>query len=1028
MSSIDIARLNQALQAALSSNPDDRDSILAEACAGDEALEAVARRLISEETEDTAFFQTGGALDAVTESGSADFEDLEGEVVDNYLLLRRIGSGGFGDVYAAQQLAPVRRQVAFKILKAGMDTRAVLARFDAERQALARMEHSNVAKIFDAGATARGRPYFVMEFVDGECITDYCDRLKLRTKGRLKLFLSVCQAVQHAHQKGVIHRDLKPSNILISTAEPAPAPKVIDFGIAKATADDDDATRYTRHGELIGTPVYMSPEQAGLGDRDVDTRADVYSLGVVLYRLLTGVLPVDPAALKKMSPLERLKHLQTYDAPKPSSRVSPRDVSSETRAGRRGVDARILRREVRGDLDWIVLRALEKDPDRRYAAVAEMADDIARYLRHEPVSAGPPSATYRFSKFARRNKVALTVASAFVATLIAALIFSNLQRIEAESAREDLEAVTEFQANMLQSLDAADMGRSLYADLQSSIENAGRAKGTPELVIGDRLDALAVALTDISMTDTARRSIHNHVLLPALDALDERFGAEPLIETRLRMTIGHLYMGLAMYDEAREQFARALELRVSSLGSNHIDTLEVRRKLASIERRSGNLQTAEREFRQILDELTEQVGPTNEQRLRAAHSLSTTLRDLGRYDEAEPLAQSVYENTRDASTSDDLSISAVVALGYQRRRQGRNAEAESIYREGLSRSRTALGNDHPTTLTLLNNLATTHQAQGEYEKAEPLLREALEIKRQTHGNESPTTLLAMGNLARLLLRLNQVAEAEALVHEQIDHSLRAFGVDHAESVYAQGTLAHVAWAHGDFRRGIELTDEDVRTYGRVLGAQHPETLWKRQELGEFQLHVGDAAAAETTLRAALDASGEALGHDHLDTLSAMERLGAVLVERSRWAEAESLLDQAWRESITRLGDSHPLTLRRAARLGDVHTRAGRLQEARALIEPAFEALDSLVPRSHVARMDAALRLSRLRVAQGNYERAERLLLDAWSDGVDAGKGGMGYRKSVAELLVRVYEQSDRAEEWARWQSRYAELQRSTSMS
>src|SRR6516164_1573155 len=367
-------------------------------------------------------------------------EQSLGTMIGRYKLLEKVGEGGFGVVYVAEQREPVKRRVALKIIKLGMDTRQVIARFEAERQALALMDHPNIAKVLDAGATGTGRPYFVMELVRGIKITDYCEQNQLSTRERLDLFISVCQAIQHAHQKGIIHRDIKPSNILVTLHDGVPVPKVIDFGIAKATQGElTDKTVYTQLQEFIGTPAYMSPEQAEMSGLDIDTRADIYSLGVLLYELLTGKTPFDAEDLLKAGLEQMRRTIREKEPLKPSTRLSQQLVAADVsrrKSGpsdrgeisadvRRRLQVRKLIELLRGELDWIVMRCLEKDRTRRYATANGLASDVQRYLNTEPVTARPPSQLYRFRKMVRRNKLAFGTASAVAAALVIGLGLST---------------------------------------------------------------------------------------------------------------------------------------------------------------------------------------------------------------------------------------------------------------------------------------------------------------------------------------------------------------------------------------------------------------------------------------------------------------------------------------------------------------------------------------------------------------------------------------------------------------------------
>jgi serine/threonine protein kinase/Tfp pilus assembly protein PilF len=454
--------------------PEQWEAYARAACAGDEALLARVRQLLRAHAEAGSFLDDPAPdLPATAEEPAV--TERPGTLVGPYKLLEQIGEGGFGVVFMAEQAQPLRRKVALKVLKPGMDTKQVVARFEAERQALALMDHPNIAHVFDGGATASGRPYFVMELVRGVPITAFCDQNQLGIRERLRLFVDVCQAVQHAHQKGIIHRDLKPGNVLVTLHDGRPVPKVIDFGVAKALGQElTDSTLFTGFAQLVGTPLYMSPEQAELSGLDVDTRSDIYSLGVLLYELVTGTTPFEKERFCRLGPDEMRRILREEEPPRPSTRLSTLGQAAAPISARRGSDPRRLRQLCRGEVDWVVMRCLDKDRARRYATANGLALDLERYLADEPVQACPPSAWYRARKFARRNKSALATAALLGALLAAALaavgwaVRDRAARVKVAEgnvklALEDATALRR-QARWPEALEAAKRAEGFWAD------------------------------------------------------------------------------------------------------------------------------------------------------------------------------------------------------------------------------------------------------------------------------------------------------------------------------------------------------------------------------------------------------------------------------------------------------------------------------------------------------------------------------------------------------------------------------------
>ena len=474
------AREKQIFLAALDcASAGDRAACISAACGGDAELQQAVEKLLAADERAGGELQTSGGapaarlkerLDAAAVAFGLDWStagmreagesipDRTGEQIGPYRLMEKLGEGGFGEVYVAEQQQPLRRRVALKLLKPGMDSRDVIARFEAERQALALMDHPHIARVLDAGSTSVGQPYFVMELVRGLPINRYCEQYDLDVPARLELFIDVCQAVQHAHQKGVIHRDIKPTNILVTRHDTEAVVKVIDFGVAKAVGDPlTEKTLYTRLAQMIGTPAYMSPEQAEMNSLDVDTRSDIYSLGVVLYELLTGVTPFEQRRLQTASFDEMRRIIREEEPPRPSVRLTTRLQVETTAGAQRSSDVRVRSRALRGDLDWIVLKALEKDRRRRYETAADFARDVRQYLNQQPVAARPPSLAYRVSRFARRNKVAFATTVFVLLSLVSGTVVSTWQAIEANHARADADAARRDAEEFADRLKAANV-------------------------------------------------------------------------------------------------------------------------------------------------------------------------------------------------------------------------------------------------------------------------------------------------------------------------------------------------------------------------------------------------------------------------------------------------------------------------------------------------------------------------------------------------------------------------------------------
>jgi non-specific serine/threonine protein kinase/serine/threonine-protein kinase len=782
------------------------------------------------------------------------------ERIGPYRILQKLGEGGMGEVYEAEQTEPLHRVVALKLIKWGMDTKRVVARFESERQALALMDHPGIARVFVAGATETGRPYFVMEFVKGVPITAYCDTQRLTTGERLELFMQVCDAVQHAHHKGVIHRDIKPSNVLISLQDAKPVPKIIDFGVAKATAQKlTERTVFTEFGALIGTPEYMSPEQAELTGLEVDTRTDVYSLGVLLYELLVGALPFEPRDLRRAGFDEIRRKIQQDEPPRPSTRISTLgdDAATES-ARRRRTDLSSLRRQLKGDLDWIVMRALEKDRTRRYQSPAEFKADVLRHLSLQPVVAGPPGTAYRLGKFVRRHRLGVAACALLVLALAAGLVGTTVgivraRRAEAKARQEaqTSDRVSEFLTDLLATVDPERLGNALMSDLRERVREAHAARGDPATKVEASLAALNDSMSGVNATDAALRLLDQEILARAAKTIENELAGEPVIAARLEQSLSETYANLGLYDPATMHARRALEIRERELGREHPDTLD------------------------------------------AINNLALRCTEGGATDEAEPLFLEAMRSRRRLLGEDDpATLDSMNNLAWLYWNERRFDEAEPIFVDTLARKRRVLGKDDPETLRTLNNLAMLYSDQGRLAEAEPLLVDALESRKRVLGVDAPDTLSSVNNLATCYFHQSRLDQAELLFRETLASRKRVLGSDHPDTLSSINNLAYVFYRQGRLEEAARLHSEALEIRRRVLGNEHPETLRSLANLSLVYREQGRHGEAESLLLEILEARKRALGVNNPDTVRILYELARVAALQGERKEALDWLRQA----------------------------------------------------------------------------------------------------------------------------------------
>jgi eukaryotic-like serine/threonine-protein kinase len=739
------------------------------------------------------------------------------EQIGPYRLLQLLGEGGMGEVWLAEQKTPIRRVVALKLIKAGMDTKAVVARFESERQALALMDHPCIARVFDAGSTVQGRPYFVMEYVPGLPLSNYCDRHRLTIRERLELFTQVCEGVQHAHQKAIIHRDLKPTNILVIEQDNKAVPKIIDFGLAKATAEPlTDHTMFTELGMMLGTPAYMSPEQADQDGQNVDTRTDVYSLGVILYQLLVGALPFEPKALQAAGLEAVLRVIREQEPPKPSTKIRSMGEASNTSARNRRTEPRSFARQLQGELDWITMKALEKDRARRYGTASELAADISRYLHNEPVLAGPATAAYRLRKYAARHRIALGTAAGLLVLLAG---FAVTQAVE-------LRRITEERNQATRERDRA----TRVTDFMTSM-----------FKVSDPSEARGNSVTAREILDKASANI------------DTGLAKDPELQAQMMHVMGDVYDNLGLYSRATSLEQQAVEIRKRVLGPENPDTLKSENNLAVLLAREGRYPQAEQLARETLDVSRRVLGPDNPLTLGSMSNLAILLDHEGHLEEAEQLdRQTLDVSRRVLGPEHPNTLKSMSTLANVVWHEGKYADAEKLDRETLDIRRRVLGPDHPDTLNTMNNLANVLDDEGHFADAEKLYRETLDIQRRVLGPEHPVTLGSMSNLANALDNQGQYAEAEKLCRESLDIRRRVLGPEHPNTLESMTNLADVLAHEGKYDEAEKLDREALDIRERTLGPDHPETAISRYGLAIVAARRGQRDQAFSYLKEAVD--------------------------------------------------------------------------------------------------------------------------------------------------------------------------------
>jgi eukaryotic-like serine/threonine-protein kinase len=827
------------------------------------------------------------------------------EQIGPYRVLEVIGEGGMGVVYKAEQRSPITRIVALKLIKLGMDTKEVVARFEAERQALALMDHTNVARVFDAGATDQGRPYFVMEYVAGEPITDYCDKHKLTVRQRLELFAQVCEGVQHAHMKGIIHRDLKPTNVLVTLHDGTPMTKVIDFGIAKATQQRlTERTLFTETGRLIGTPEYMSPEQAEMSGLDVDTRTDVYALGVLLYELLTGALPFDPKSLRAAAYAEVQRIVREQDPPPPSTRLS--SLAAELRNGvasARRIGFEELARQLRRELEWIPLKAMRKDRTERYRTANELADDVRNYLAGRPLMAAPESTWYRLRKNARRHRGPVIAASAVLVALLLGVTATSVALVGQTRARR--EAESHRQASEQQRA-VAEEQRTIAEEISQFLLNmlAGTDVGG---LYGDKV-------TVVQSVEAASQ---------LLDA--GHLKGKPLVEAAVRNTIGITLKSLDRRNQAKVHLDRALALRRGALPAGDPLIAQSLVNLADLLTVSGDAPNAEPMLLEAMAIQRAALGPNDPDVAATLNNLARALEDLRRLGEAEARYRESLQISRAAAKPEGVAVT-LDNLAELLRRQQRQPEAERLLREAIEIRRKAFGPTHPRTARTLKALALVQRDLGKIDDAEASYRAAIEVQQATFTPEHPEVVTTRNNLATLLLQQGRFGEAEPILRDVV-HIWSATrprtDLDLASSMNALGELLR---RQGKLEEADPLISDALARRRVAAGDDHESVGTSLMSLAMLRRDQGRLEEAESAARAARAIIEHTRRPGHAQRARVLGALGSALASQRKFEEAEPIVLECARQSLVNPAVPRAEQRESIARVIELYENWGKAQQ------------------------------------------------------------------------------------------------------
>jgi serine/threonine-protein kinase len=927
------ARVREIFEQGLECPVEQRDAFLSEACAGDAELRASVEALLVADEQTTPFLDSpskGAALSLVAEMLEP---AQEVQQVGNYKLVKAIASGGMGSVYAAVRVdGEYDQQVAVKLIKPGMATEDILRRFRQERQTLARLDHPNIARILDGGAASNGSPYLVMEFIDGIPIHRYCDEHRMTIDQRLEVFRSACDAVEYAHRNLIVHRDLKPGNMLVTSDGNL---KLLDFGISKLLDDSNGhvETLATEPANRLMTPQYASPEQ--IRGESITTVSDVYSLGVVLYELLAGRRPYQ---LKGRNPKESEQLICETEPAAPSAAVARPSGNGQVEqptplaiSEARQTQPEKLRKRLRGDLDTIIFTAMHKDPNRRYASVGQLADDIHRYLTGLPVKARRDSLGYRLGKFATRHKVGVFASILVLVSITGGVIGTTVGMLRAQTEARTSERVTVFLQDMLAAADPSVEGKDI----------------------------------------TVRR-----VLDETSTRIETELADQPIVKSAVQHVLGVTYESLGEFELAEEHVRDALDVRRREFGMLNVHTISSVNALGSVRLSRGHpeeAQTLLTNARNALDEL----GLGNSE--KAVHVISTlgkALQDTGDLKGAGVLFEESLRICLDAHGElHKNTLNSLNNLAALYAKQGKHDKAEPLYEELLEKSEKIFGENNPKPLAYANNLAALYFRQGRNDEAAAIYQRIVWGSRTVLGADNPRTLTAMSNLASVLIRLNRFDEAEQLYREVLDRRLDVLGPGHPGTLMTMNALGLYCRNHGKTSEAEQLLRQAVDDGGRELGRGHTQVLEAMNNLGLLLTDQGRFDEAQPLHLEAVQRSAEDLGEDDPQTLDFKHNLALLYVKLDRSSEAESLLKFLRAAHMERLGPDHPRVLGTQNNLAFLYLKEKRFEDALVVAQPLVDGYRKIRGMRDPQTLIATNQLARAHMGLGDYATALSLFAE-----------------------------------------------------